>query len=235
MRLEKLFGDDMPDSLFYWQCDRPLPQMIDVIRRVIREHKIDYVVVDSIAYACGGDAESSEIASRYKVATQAFGVGSLHLAHVPKNGDTNKPFGSAYWHNGARSTWYLEQHGKPETRNGVTETALKWHHRKNNLGPKEQQPRVIRFMVDDHSNRILVSASGTVAESSKPTIEDQVRRVLANGSKTREELQAALPDIKGESLKKTLSRGLKPGKGKQAWLREQADRIALIDSRAQAA
>jgi hypothetical protein len=244
VRLERLFGTDMPAGLDYWQCDRPLPQMTDAIRRVIRERKIEYVVVDSIAYACGGDVESSEIASRYKVCTQAFGVGSLHLAHITKNANTNKPFGSAFWHNGARSTWYVERINSRERESGVTETDLRWYHRKSNLGPLETQPRLIQFAVDDANDTIRVAAFGdrtAMLTAGKVTTESRLRDLLAKQPRTREELRELLPSITPETLKKTIQRGLKgdPGKGKRgngktAWLAEGTDqKLRLVaDSRA---
>ena len=227
LRLERLFGGEMPDGLFYWQCDRPLPQMTDAIQRVIREHKIEYVVVDSIAYACGGDVESSEIASRYKVATQAFGVGSLHLAHITKTVNTAKPFGSAFWHNGARSTWYVEQ-VKTRERQGASETDLCWHHRKSNLGPLEAEPRLIRFTVDSVADRIRVvgfDERAAMKATGKPTTESRLRAVLAEKPCTREELRTLLPSVKPGTLKKTIERGLKgeSKNGKKAWLAERRD------------
>ena len=37
------------------------------------------------------------------------GLGSLHLAHINRSeGGDQKPFGSAFWHNSARATWFLK-------------------------------------------------------------------------------------------------------------------------------
>src|SRR5262249_40267808 len=38
-----------------------------------------------------------------------IGAGSLHIAHITKSeGGDMKPFGSVFWHNGARSTWFVK-------------------------------------------------------------------------------------------------------------------------------
>jgi len=93
----------------YARCDRPLVYEVDRLRRIVRENSIDYAVFDSIAFACDGPPESAEIAGKYFRAVRQIGVGSLHIAHVSKaEGADKKPFGSSFWHNGARSTWYAK-------------------------------------------------------------------------------------------------------------------------------
>jgi hypothetical protein len=117
-RLERLFGADMPD-VHYIRCERPMVAEADRIRRCIVELRIKYVVCDSVGYAAGGPPESAEVANAYFRAVGQFGpdVGSLHVAHVtkPKEDDKAgkaanlKPFGSVFWHNSARATWYVRR------------------------------------------------------------------------------------------------------------------------------
>ena len=66
----------------------------------------DYVVVDSVAYACvGEEVEKSPTAIQYSQAVSVMGKPVLSLAHVTKeNPDPKHPFGSAFWSNGARVT-----------------------------------------------------------------------------------------------------------------------------------
>src|SRR5262245_39325846 len=54
-------------------------------------------------------AIGAEQAGIYFRAIRQIGIGSLNLAHVTKaeNGDM-KPFGSTFWHNGARSTFFVK-------------------------------------------------------------------------------------------------------------------------------
>jgi len=107
-RLERLFGPQMP-RITYARCERPLIFEADRLRRIVRENGIEFAVFDSIAFACDGPPESAEVAGRYFRAVRQIGVGSLHVAHVSKaEGADKKPFGSAFWHNGARSTWYAQ-------------------------------------------------------------------------------------------------------------------------------
>jgi hypothetical protein len=107
-RLERLFPDGMP-RILYARCERPLVFEVDRLRRIVRENGIEFSVFDSVAFACDGPPESAEVAGRYFRAVRQIGGGSLHVAHVSKGeGADKKPFGSAFWHNGARSTWYSQ-------------------------------------------------------------------------------------------------------------------------------
>lgn len=108
VRLERLFADRMP-RIIYARCDRPLVYESDRLRRIVREHEIEYCLYDSVAFACDGAPESAEVAGRYFRAVRRIGPGSLHIAHVSKGENSDqKPFGSAFWHNGARTTWFAK-------------------------------------------------------------------------------------------------------------------------------
>jgi hypothetical protein len=110
-RYERIHGrDDMPASLLYVRCDRPLVYEIDRLARLRQQHSATYVICDSISFACDGPPEAAEVAGRYFQAVRQLGVGSLHLAHTNRSERAEeKPFGSAFWHNGARATWFVKR------------------------------------------------------------------------------------------------------------------------------
>src|SRR5439155_18331373 len=58
-RLEAIFGQDMP-RILYCRCEQSLNAEADRLRRIVREHKVEYAIYDSIALACEGEAELSE-------------------------------------------------------------------------------------------------------------------------------------------------------------------------------
>src|SRR5262249_12726813 len=108
-RLERLFGPDMP-TVHYIRCDRALVSEADRIAREVRRLSIEYLICDSIAFATAGPPEAAEHATAYFRAVRQVGVGSLHLAHITKGENSDqKPFGSSFWHNSARATWYVKQ------------------------------------------------------------------------------------------------------------------------------
>lgn len=134
-RLERLLGEEMP-PIHYVRCTRPLVFEVERLRRIVRDEALDYVIFDSMAFACDGPPEAAEVAGRYFQALRRLGSpGSLHIAHVSKSfeGADQKPFGSVFWHNGARATWNVKLQ---ETLPGETSTAIALHNRKANLSGK---------------------------------------------------------------------------------------------------
>lgn len=138
-RFGGLFGAAMPEGIRYCRCDKPLGAEMDRIRRLVKQYEVHYLICDSIVFACaaGVPAESAEAASTYFQALRQIGVGSFNLAHTTKQSnekdDTRqqyKPFGSGFWHNGARATWFLK--GVEEGRGRL---AVGLFPRKANTGP----------------------------------------------------------------------------------------------------
>lgn len=131
-RLERLCGGDMPD-VRYVRCERPMTAEADRLRRIVREDAIDYLVADSVAFAADGPPEAAEVAGAYFRALRSIGVGSLNIAHTTKaEGGDLKPFGSTFWHNGARSTWYVKRAAGED---GSPRISIALFNRKANLGP----------------------------------------------------------------------------------------------------
>lgn len=204
-RLEQLFGSDMP-RVFYRRCEWPLTHEADGLRRLVLAHDIRYVILDSVAFGCDGPPESAEAAAGYFRALRQLRVGALLLAHVTKadNGD-QRPFGSAFWHNGCRSTWFMkrsEADGNP----GTITVAL--FHRKSNAGPL-LSARGLRFTFTDE--RIAIHPTD-LAESTdfaaKLPLRQRMKAALAHGPLTLAALAEEL-DVKSDSLKKVVDRSKK--------------------------
>ncbi|MEP6470106.1 MAG: AAA family ATPase [Chloroflexota bacterium] len=108
-RLARLWPDDNLPDLMYVRCALPLAQDVERLRRMVREHSIGFVVIDSVALAAGGDPERAETAIEFYGGLRQLEIDALLVAHVTKQSDGEKPFGSTFWHNSARSTWYLRK------------------------------------------------------------------------------------------------------------------------------
>lgn len=136
LRLEQLFGADMP-PLVYVRCSRPFVFEAEGLRQTVRKHGAQYLVVDSVAFACDGPPEAAEVVARYEQALRSFGprIGSLHVAHVSKaiEGADQKPFGSVFWNNLARLSWNVKR-AEGEPGDSIVKVAL--HDRKRNLHGK---------------------------------------------------------------------------------------------------
>lgn len=131
-RLKRLC-QPMPKSLLYARCDSPLSRQADRLSRLIREHGCQYLVCDSIGFAVDGPAEAQESARTYFQALRQMGVGSLNIAHIPKQYDDTREatiFGSTFFRAGARSAWFVQA----ATVNPKGELRFGLHHRKTNVG-----------------------------------------------------------------------------------------------------
>lgn len=130
-RLERITGPDMPGGILYVRCDRPLTDEADRLRRIVAEERVDYLIADSVAFACDGPPEAAEVAARYFRALRRIAVGSLNVAHVRQENGDQKPFGSAFWHNGFRSTIFAKR--STETTGALLDVGL--FNRKQSTGP----------------------------------------------------------------------------------------------------
>lgn len=89
----------------------PVIDLITSIRRKVVQDGIGLVIVDSLGPAVGGKPEDAKLAIDTMQALRRLGVTVIALAHVPKNhGEQPKdPFGSGFYSNLSRRTWYVER------------------------------------------------------------------------------------------------------------------------------
>ena len=131
-RLEQLAGSDMP-AIPYVRCERPLVYEVDRLSRIIGDAGVQFAIFDSAAFATDGPPESAEAASAYFRAHRRLRIGSIHIAHVTKGENADqRPFGSVFWHNGARAAWNVKVANT--SADGRT-ISLGLFNRKANLGP----------------------------------------------------------------------------------------------------
>ncbi len=199
-RLRALCGESMP-GIVYVPMSAPLPESVDRLKRVARERGIGYWIVDSIAPACGGEPESAEVASSFFNALRALGGASLSIAHVTKGGEgaDMKPFGSTFWHNLARATWYAKG---DEDGDSLT---VGLYHRKNNTGRKES-PIAVRIDFEGASTIMQrVDLAGVPTLAAKLSIADRAEALMRSGAKTILEIADEL-ESSPESVGRTLRR-----------------------------
>ena len=180
-RLHRIFPDGAP-QVFHVRCTRSLTYEADRLRRIARDNGIQYSIFDSIGYACDGAPESAEAAGKYFRAVRQIGGGSLHIAHISKaEGGDQKPFGSVFWHNSARATWYAERAN--EIPDG-TIVRLGLFNRKANLGPL-QPPLGYTVTFTDHRTIFRTSEVADTPElAEKLTVTQRVTALLRRGSMT---------------------------------------------------
>jgi hypothetical protein len=209
-RLERLFGSDLP-IVHYFRCDKPLVDEVDRLGRESRRLGLEYLVFDSAGFATEGPPENAEETLAYFRAVRQIGLGSHHLAHVNRS-DTGdqKPFGSAYWHNSARMTWFAK--AVPNTMDS-TRISVGLFNRKSNL-TKQYTPRGFEFAFNEKTTIVSpIQVADVVDLAGELKLWQRIEHLL----KTRggvpcsiQELADEL-DAKPDSVKKAVGRS-KSGK-----------------------
>ncbi len=101
---------DIPSGnelIHYQRGILPIPECASALADRIATDKIQLLIVDSAALAAGVDPEKTETAIRFFRAVRDLNTTVVVIAHVAKNGDQEKPFGSAFWHNEPSATHLL--------------------------------------------------------------------------------------------------------------------------------
>ena len=219
-RLLRLLGDtrlrDCPElavdgllSRFrYFKPPAPLPDCLPALKKVVQEHKITLILIDSAVSACGGPPEDAAVAGRYFNALNKLGVASLTITHVSKAdaGSEKMAFGSVYWHNFPRNTWNAQRVEEEDT--PVINVGL--FHRKANED-RRHPPRGVRLYFDPMNAFIDVSHGSTEDFAREESTGKRIRRVLSEGPKTMQALRSELPDVEVNTLRSNLKRLKKRG------------------------
>jgi hypothetical protein len=196
-----------------------LPFIVPALKKIIQEHQIGLILVDSVVSACGGKPEDGTAPANYFGALKKLGITSLSIAHVSK-GQTKEDeqgyaFGSIFWHNLARNTWNVrgeEEMPADEITSLVGDRAkqLGFFHRKNNNGPRHR-PIPCRIVYGD---RTVKFEEGDVGfwETHLP-IPDRIVRILQASplGMNREMLREALGKPNENSLKYGIRMVMKSG------------------------
>jgi hypothetical protein len=196
-------GDALPDLLYVpCQSEGPLATQVDRLRRLFAQHRVQYAVLDSVGYACDGDPSEAEPALAFFRALARLEVGSLLVAHINRQGDTDKPFGSAFWHNSARSTWFLKQQSS-----SADSVVVGMFNRKAN-GRAKADPLGLQLRFEEARTVIERVQLRDVPElESEIPLRSRIRDALRSGPLAIHELASRL-NANTDSVEKALRRGL---------------------------
>jgi hypothetical protein len=217
-RLESIAG--AVRGIKYVRCRLPLREETERLRRIAHEEGATYLICDSVALGCDGPPEAAETAMHYFQALRRIGLGCLLIAHVTKGEEgEKKPFGSVFWHNSARATWFVKRSEQAGEEN-VVHVAL--FNRKSNLGAlRPPLGFEIRFEPDRAVIRRTDPAGiGEFAE--KMTIAQRMAHALRHGAMTIKEL-AEMLEVEESAIRTTMSRR------RGLFVRLDDGRVALLD------
>jgi AAA domain len=188
-------GGELPDLVYVpCQAEGPLSNQVDRLRTIFHEHRIEYAVIDSVALACDGAPEEAQVAMTFFQALARLEVGSVLLAHVNRQGDTEKPFGSAFWHNSARATWYVQKVQEA----GGQSLDLALRNRKANDGALAT-PLGLHFDFAENRTMIARTDGASILESAPDgPLKERIAGAVRSGPLTYAELGQTLqvdPDV----------------------------------------
>jgi len=210
-RIEALFGTNMP-QIFYRRCREPLRYLVNRLQNYVREHRIDFLIIDSVAVACGGPPETSEAATQFFANLREIHEGgSLSIAHQTKAGaNDDKPFGSAFWAYLARATWKVtkENESKSDTGAALTTTLVSF---KANLGGKADD-LIVESCFEAATTTI------TISSPEKTVNQSETIHALRVAGHTVEEVIATMieenPDAKPKSIRSQYDRQVRAAQKK---------------------
>jgi putative DNA primase/helicase len=217
-RLESIAGAFR--GIKYVRCRLPLREETERLRRIAREEGATYLICDSIALGCDGPPESAEVAMRYFQCLRRIGLGCLLIAHVSKGEDgEKKPFGSAFWHNSARATWFAKR-GEQVGSENIVQVAL--FNRKSNLGPL-RPPLGFELRFEAGRTTIRRTDAAEIGEfADKMTVGQRMAHLLKGGAMSVAEIAERL-QVEESTIRSTMTRK------KGVFLRLPDGRIALAD------
>lgn len=206
-RLAALCGEP-PEGIVYLRCARPLIHEAERIARTAMDSGAVLLIVDSVGWSANGPLVADDVAGDYFRALRGIGLPSLLVHHVAKTSDTHRPFGSAYWHNGARLAWYAELAGGGS---GTGTAAVTLLNRKFTDGPT-LAPRGITwtFGADGRVSAAFGDAPAPDLEDVAVPLRVRIRAALRTGALTIDELSAGL-DAMPDTVARTLRRGRADG------------------------
>lgn len=227
-RAAALWGAEIP-SVLYVRCSRPLVSELDRLARLKHEHRIDFAFLDSIAFLCHGKPEDAEIAGEVYRALRSLSIGSLLSAHITKAGDMaeHRPFGSAFWHNGARQTFFAKAEDEhQDSTHGRTVALI---NRKTNLSAR-RAAIAYRFTFNERSVLVRRTDPATVDSIASALPQWQrIKAAITSGPMTIAEI-AAETGIKEDSIRKSVTRSTRTFKVFEG--ANGLQRVALLETRA---
>jgi DNA-binding CsgD family transcriptional regulator len=188
-RLRALCGPGELPEILYVPCQSggPLSHQAERLQAIFEERKIEIAIIDSVGLACDGPPEDAASALGFFQALSRLEVGSMLIAHTSRDGATDKPFGSAFWHNSARATWHIR---RIRTAGSGVDVGL--YQRKANDGALREDPVGLHFDFADGSTSISPANLTDVRTPDATTTAARMAQLLIKGSLSDDAIATAL-------------------------------------------
>lgn len=186
----------------YRRCYVPFADDLPALQHCVAESGVKFLVIDSLAAACGAELERAETAIRFFNALRSLRVASLILAHVAKNSEEKSIYGSVFFSNFARSTWEM----KKAQEAGDHTTRIGLYHRKTNIGPL-QQPLGLKLHFGEVFSLEPIDLNDEPSLAVSLPLASRLKAALKGGAKSAKELSEEL-GVELPQVKARLSDGL---------------------------
>lgn len=182
----------------------PIHELIPQLKEQISKFKIEFILIDSAVYACGGEPEKADVVSRYFNDLAKLGVTTLTIAHETKNENHDHVFGSIFWRNCPRNIWNAQSEKDP-TDNRRSSMGL-FHRKCNHAAPYAPIP--IRIF---HGDGYVEIERGQAEEwgGKSLTVGERIISVLRSGPKQFGQIVEAMQregEVKKDVVTMTLTR-----------------------------
>lgn len=200
-------GEPLPEGFYYRAMIQTVANDVIEIAKIVLENSIDFIIIDSAAPATG-EPESQAATTEYFRALRDLQRTTLTIAHVPKGGRSNMPFGSIFWRNVPRSN--LRVYGQSE--DGGFVSAIR--HTKSNNGQLLYDRALRYFFMDGHTE--VSEADPTEIDEmnreeddgtqyTRVDLRQMIREALRDGARNLKELETATGRSRS-AVEKTLTR-----------------------------
>lgn len=222
-----LGGADSAQRSVHWMSGRGIPivDLRQTLKRELSRVNAEGVVVDSLAFACGGDASKQETATAVSNVLNSLGVTVIAIAHVDKQDNDLYPFGSIFWHNGAHGLiWNV----KRVSEEGADSISVGFYNRKASDGGR-QKSFAVRMQFHGETGPVNIDPTDlatTPGLERTASIGSRVWALLLNRRAEIAEIASEI-DAKDDSVRKACERMLGEGilvrtfaDGKVFWARK---------------
>ena len=187
------------DELLYYLPSKGIPvyELQETLQRIIQTKKIDFLIVDSAALACGGAPEDAQNAIRYFNALNTLGITTLTIAHQSKTDESGAyVFGSVFWNNCARNIWNIRTDSEQDE--NVIHAGL--IHRKSN-NDRLRTPLGARIYFDDKG--VDINYENPIHCGNEQGLKKRILLLLKEGPKSSGEIADEL-DADKQTVKSRL-------------------------------
>ena len=194
--------EDVQNNIFYFPAGGiPIHDLVPQLQEKIKEHKIEFLLIDSAVLACGGEPEKAENASRYFNSLAKLGITSLTIAHETKSENHEHVFGSIFWKNCTRNMWNAQSERNPVD---SREISFGLFHRKCNHA--SLRPMVPLRIFHGEGFVDIVRGAAEEWDGKALSIGDRIVKFLRTGPKQFGQIVMELADVKKDVITMTLTR-----------------------------